>query len=187
MTALPYTYDDGGREAAGFRGKAGDCVARAVAIASGRPYREVYDRLAEGNASQRRSRHDTGARTRTARSGISTRRKWFRDYMAELGFEWTPTMSIGKGCAVHLRAGELPTTGRHIVMVSKHAVALVDGVLRDTDDPQRELHTVYTVTADTEPKAGWRFLQDHPGGMKQYAHASHRCVYGYWTYMGARA
>lgn len=179
---IPFTYDDGGRSDAGFRGKAGDCVARSVAIASGRPYREVYDRLAEGMATQRRTKHSTAATgVRSARNGVNTRRKWFRDYMAELGFRWNTTMRIGSGCTVHLSAGELPTTGRHVVMVSKHATALVDGVLRDTSDPQRELHTVYTVAADAEPKPGWRFLQDHPGGMKQYAHVSRRCVYGYWT------
>ena len=39
---LPFARDDGGRAAAGFKGSAGDCVARSVAIASGRPYAEVY-------------------------------------------------------------------------------------------------------------------------------------------------
>ena len=35
---------DGGRAAAGFKGKAsGDCVCRAVAVAAEMPYREVYD------------------------------------------------------------------------------------------------------------------------------------------------
>ena len=135
---IPFTYDAGGREAAGFKGKTGDCVARAVAIASGRPYREVYDRLAEGNAGQRRSRHDSGDRERSARNGINTRRKWFRDYMAELGFAWTPTMSIGKGCTVHMRAEELPIAGRHVVSVSRHMVALVDGVVHDNHDPARD-------------------------------------------------
>ena len=40
-----WAYDDGGRAAAGFKGEAGDCVTRAIAIATGRPYREVYDAL----------------------------------------------------------------------------------------------------------------------------------------------
>ena len=31
--ALPWVYDDGGRAAAGFKGEAGDCGTRAVAIA----------------------------------------------------------------------------------------------------------------------------------------------------------
>ena len=42
-----YIYDDGGRAAAGFKGTTGDCVTRAIAIATGKPYREVYDALNE--------------------------------------------------------------------------------------------------------------------------------------------
>jgi len=49
-----FVYNDGGREAAGYKGTAGDCVCRAVAIAAELPYQEVYDRLAEGNAAQRK-------------------------------------------------------------------------------------------------------------------------------------
>ena len=127
---MAWVYDDGGRTAAGFRGSAGDCVARAVAIASGRPYPEVYAALATGAGSERKSR---GA---SARNGIHTRRKWFQDYMRSLGFAWTPTMHIGTGCRVHLRANELPA-GRLVVAVSKHLVAVIDGVAHDTHDPAR--------------------------------------------------
>jgi len=50
---MDFKFNDGGRKASGRRGTAGDCVARAVAIASGRPYDEVYKRLASGNAGTR--------------------------------------------------------------------------------------------------------------------------------------
>jgi hypothetical protein len=103
-----FVYNDGGREAAGYQGNAGDCVCRAIAIAAQLPYQQVYDRLAEGNLTQRKSKHDTEKRTRSARNGINTTRLWFKAYMVELGFVWTPTMSIGSGCKVHLIAGELP-------------------------------------------------------------------------------
>ena len=132
-----FIYNDGGREAGGYKGDAGDCVCRAVAIASELPYQQVYDRLAEGNAKQRRSKHDTGKRSRSARDGISTTRKWFKDYMQELGFVWTPTMQIGGGCKVHLKAEELPS-GRLVCSVSKHYVAVIDGVINDTHDCSRE-------------------------------------------------
>lgn len=46
-------------------------------------------------------------------------------------------MGIGTGCTVHLRDGELPR-GRLIVAVSKHIVAVVDGVIHDTHDPSRD-------------------------------------------------
>ena len=44
---IDYRYDDGGREAAGYRGKTGDCVVRAIAICTGEDYRAVYLTMAE--------------------------------------------------------------------------------------------------------------------------------------------
>ena len=128
--------NDGGRKAAGFKGTAGDCVARSIAIATQLPYLEVYDRLAVGNATQRASKR-TPKRGATAGAGINTRRKWFNDYMRELGFTWTPTMGIGTGCKVHLKKGEIPASGRLVVALSKHYTAVVDGVVHDTHDPSR--------------------------------------------------
>ena len=136
MSITTFTYNDGGREAAGFKGSAGDCVCRAVAIAAQLPYQEVYNRLAEGNASQRKSKR-TGKQPRSARNGIYTTRKWFKDYMRELGFVWTPTMQIGSGCQVHLKADELPS-GRLVCNVSRHSVAVIDGGINDTYDCSRE-------------------------------------------------
>ena len=123
---------DGGRQAAGFKGNAGDCVVRAVAIASEQPYQIVYDALGEGCRTQR----NTKGRKASARDGVNVKRKWFKDYMASLGFEWFPTMGIGTGCKVHLHDGELPA-GRLIVSVSKHYTAVINGVIHDAFDPQR--------------------------------------------------
>jgi len=50
---MEWQYNDGGRKASGRKGTAADCVTRAVAIASGRPYDEVYKRMAKGNAGTR--------------------------------------------------------------------------------------------------------------------------------------
>jgi hypothetical protein len=140
LQAAAWLYNDGGRAAAGFKGNAGDCVARAIAIVTGLPYADVYDRLAKGNATQRvtkHSRRDTKTcGVETARNGIWTQRQWFKDYMASLGFVWHPTMQIGSGCKVHLRADELPP-GRLVVMLSKHSVAVIDGVVHDTYDCTR--------------------------------------------------
>lgn len=130
-----FVYDDGGREAAGFKGHTGDCVARAIAIASGRPYAEVYGTLANGMGDQRQTRR-TKKTGRTAARGVSTRRKWFKEYMTKLGFKWTPTMKVGQGCRVHLKPEELPQ-GRLVVAVSRHYVAMIDGVIHDTHDPTR--------------------------------------------------
>ena len=141
---MNFEFNDGGRAAAGYKGNAGDCVCRAIAIVADLPYQEVYDRLAEGNAAQKKRRSVARiSQRRSARNGISVKQKWFREYMRELGFRWTPTMQIGSGCQVHLKAEELPG-GRIICAVSKHYVAVIDGVINDTVDCSRnEARCVY--------------------------------------------
>lgn len=137
---IGFQHNDGGRAQAGYKGAAGDCVCRAITIATGKPYQEIYDALAEGNATQRTSkkhmRFGNKPKMRSANNGISTTRKWFKDYMESLGFKWIPTMLIGQGCKVHLKADELPM-GRLVVNVSKHMVAVIDGVINDTHDCSR--------------------------------------------------
>lgn len=117
---------DGGRAQAGFRGEANDCVTRAVAIITERPYREVYQELA------RYEQQVTGVRS--ARNGIS--KKAYKKYLADQGFSWTPTMQVGQGTKVHLRSDELPI-GKLLVSVSRHMVAVIDGVVYDNHDSTR--------------------------------------------------
>lgn len=127
MDAIGFALSDGGRAHAGFRGEApGDCVARAIAIAADLPYREVYDELA--------LRCSFLGRARSARDGVP--RKVYDPYLADLGWAWTPTMQVGKGCTVHLRRDELPS-GRLICRLSRHLCAVIDGVVYDTHDPSR--------------------------------------------------
>lgn len=148
---MTFVYDDGGRRAAGYRGDAGDCVTRAIAIASGLDYREVYDRLHDAARSPenlaRLERHygRTGRRHASPRTGA--RPDVYRPLLDALGFVWTPTMRIGSGCTVHLRADELPG-GVLIARVTRHLTTVIDGVIHDTHDPSRD---------------------------------GTRCVYGYWA------
>lgn len=130
---MKYLYDDGGRKAAGFDGEARDCVTRAIAIATEQDYRVVYDVLNESG------RHERIGKRKTKRSNSRTGvfKETYRPYLISLGWIWVPTMRIGSGCKVHLRDGELPM-GRLIVIVSRHLVAVIDGVIRDTHDPSRE-------------------------------------------------
>ena len=51
---LELKVNDGGRAAAGFKGQAGDCVVRSIAIATGMPYQKVYDDLFKSNQRFRR-------------------------------------------------------------------------------------------------------------------------------------
>ena len=129
---MRFQFNDGGREAAGYKGKTGDCVVRSVTIATGIPYQRVYDVV-----NQLSERERTGTRKRgtsNARTGVY--KVTLRRLMESLGWRWTPTMQIGSGCTVHLRANELPS-GRLVVSVSKHVTAVIDGVIHDTHDPSR--------------------------------------------------
>jgi len=129
---IDFQVDDGGRSAAGFRGTAGDCGVRAIAIASGRPYRQVYDDLNRiGRTVKRRKRGASNARTGVWQDDVQ------RYLVGELGWAWTPTMSIGSGCQVHVRADELPS-GRLVLSLSRHYAAVIDGVLHDTYDCSRD-------------------------------------------------
>jgi hypothetical protein len=136
---LGFTFNDGGRGLAGFKGGAGDCVVRAIAIATQLPYIQVYEDLLQANAAYANSRNDKLARRLNAK-GSSPRngnhRNVFHDYILGHGFIWVPTMKIGTGCQVHLRAHELPS-GTLIVKVSKHLTTIIEGVIHDTHNPSR--------------------------------------------------
>src|ERR1700693_3060193 len=127
-----FQFDDGGRSAAGYKGKTGDWVVRSIAIATGLPYQQIYDLVNGASACERtgtRKRGKSNARTGVYKTSI-------KRVMKSLGWVWTPTMQIGSGCTVHLRADELPS-GRLVVSVSKHLTAVIDGVIPDTHDPSR--------------------------------------------------
>jgi|AGTN01.1.fsa_nt_gi hypothetical protein len=93
---MPWVFDDGGRGAAGFKGSASDCVTRSIAIATGLPYREVYDALNELAATERPRR---GSRS-SSRTGV--KKQTYRHFLESLGWVWHPTMTIGRGCKVRL-------------------------------------------------------------------------------------
>ena len=129
---IGYMENDGGREAAGFKGKTGDCVTRAIAIALEKPYSEVYEAL---NATKLGMRQTKRVRGSSARTGVS--RRVYESYLKAQGWSWVPCMGIGTGCKVHMDASELPS-GRIICRLSRHLATVIDGVLHDTFDCSRE-------------------------------------------------
>jgi hypothetical protein len=151
---LQVKIDDGGRKDAGFKGDAGDCVVRSIAIASKKPYMQVYNDLKRLNEEYAATRRNKVAKKLQSK-GTSPRNGNFKEvyhkYLESLGFEWTPLMKIGTGCKYHLRKGEVPETGRYVLSLSRHISALIDGVIHDTYDPSRK---------------------------------GNRCVYGYYKFKG---
>jgi hypothetical protein len=130
VDAMDFIYNEGGRAAAGYKGRAGDCVVRAIAIATQKPYQEVYDAI---NALALAERARRGRRS-SARSGVG--RTTYERYLRDLGWEWVATMQLGSGCRVHLRRDELPK-GRLVVRLSRHLTAVIDGVIHDIYNPDR--------------------------------------------------
>ena len=130
---MKFNYNDGGRADAGFKGTTGDCVCRAIAIATERPYREIYDMINEFAKSERTGKRKKGKSN--ARTGVY--KGTINKVMEHLGWQWIPTMTIGSGCKVHLKEDELPK-GRIVCSLSKHETAVIDGVLNDTYDCSRD-------------------------------------------------
>jgi len=134
--------DDGGREASGIanaarrKDRTGDCVTRAIAIATGKPYREVHDALTvasvrhiysdEGKHGKYWRRHG-GVCTYDPDHGCSD--EVWRPYLESLG--WKEVLTEDQ--KVRLRADELPH-GRLVVSIRRHLVAVIDGVIHDTYD-----------------------------------------------------
>ena len=131
---LGYAHDDGGRADAGFKGSAGDCVVRAVAIAGALTYREVYDAMsatmkvngytATGNAYS--IKPNGGKRQRGQMNAKAVQ----MSVVIQMGFRKIP-----------FEKGPRPTFteahreyGNCVVNTSRHTCALVDGALRDTFD-----------------------------------------------------
>jgi hypothetical protein len=127
--------DDGGRRGAGDGTH--DCVPRAIAIATGKPYREVYEALVAATREyvRKRPRSRVARWIKRSRNGRGfdpahgVYKKIYRRYVESLGWQFTST----KDRKVRLRADELPT-GWLIVEVHRHLVTVIDHVIHDTFD-----------------------------------------------------
>jgi hypothetical protein len=135
---MDFVFNDGGRLKVGYKGKTGDCVVRAISIATEQSYDVVYDDLNNLISLHRNSKQKKKSHSRT---GIF--KKFADKYLTSLGWKWVACMTIGSGCKVHLKASELPN-GRIICRVSKHLTCVIDGVLYDTwDCSKNETKCVY--------------------------------------------
>lgn len=122
---MEFVFNDGGREAAGWK-PSNDCTLRAFAIATGMDYRKARSLFLMASPSDEDCGRGFSRKTLTRVMGLLPH-PWI----------WTPTMGIGTGCTVHLKADELPS-GRLIVSLSRHMAAVINGVLHDTYDCSRD-------------------------------------------------
>jgi hypothetical protein len=115
-----YKFNDGGRKAAGFRGIAGDCGARAMAIALCLDYKTVYKELAQANA-------DYGW-AKSARNGVM--KDVYSEVLKRYGWVW---MKAPKFTGRKARCSDMPA-GAVIAKQAHHFVAVIDGVANDSWD-----------------------------------------------------
>lgn len=133
MNTLEVVYDDGGRSKYYKASSVGDCVTRAIAIAANMDYKEVYQMIID--ITHRKGRHKTKYNSHP-RNGVL--KKDIIIAMEKIGFTWHPCMSIGTGCKVHLAKDEIPMDKTIICNLSKHLVAVINGVIHDIYDPSKE-------------------------------------------------
>jgi hypothetical protein len=123
---------DGGRADAGYgEGPEGDCVIRAIAIATEKPYAEVRGAL-QARAARYVKRYPASGRAddiKRSRKGGYNHGHIFGGYLKSIGWQYTRPRE-----RVYLRADMLPR-GRLVVLVYRHAVAVIDGVIHDIGNP----------------------------------------------------
>ena len=131
---LDFVYSTGGREKYFKQTSVRDCVTRAIANATGIDYLEIYNGI---NDEAKRERSSKRKRTTSsARNGVYTATA--KRYIERvLGWVWVPCMSIGTGCQVHVKKGELPSRGSYILNLSGHFSCWKDDELYDTYDCSR--------------------------------------------------
>jgi hypothetical protein len=116
---MAYIYNDGGRSAAGYKGTAGDCGARALAIVSGHDYKTAYNLIAAEN-------NNMGF-AKSARNGVH--KTVYEKVLSGLGFKWCQSPKfIGRKA----RCSDI--TGTVIARQAGHYVAVINGVPQDTWD-----------------------------------------------------
>ena len=122
---ITFNYNDGGRNAAGYKGLTGDFATRSISIITGKSYKEVYDALNILAKSEHIGKHKK-ARS-NSRTGVY--RITYEKYLKSIGYEWIPMTKK----YLHLNSNELPE-GRLVVRIKEHLTAVIDGVIHDTED-----------------------------------------------------
>ena len=131
-----YKFNNGGSPYA----TRGDCVIRAITIATEQNYLDVLYDLKDRQKrwwENSNTKHAKDKKPNSYKAYKGVYREVYQPYLEELGWKWKPTMGIGTGCKIHLKASELPK-GRIICSLTKHLVAVVDGVIQDIYDPSRD-------------------------------------------------
>lgn len=119
-----WLYDDGGREAAGRRGRVGDCVCRAIAIATEQPYEQIYKTL---NELCKPFRETPRSRTPSCQFGMPG--KVYQPFLEGQGWCFHKLPDYAQ-----FNASNVPQEGVSIISLYGHIATVKHGVIRDTFD-----------------------------------------------------
>lgn len=136
--SLGYEYNDGGRKAAGWKGHAGDCVTRAIAIANPDwSYNEVRAGLMKLVEEWRASSRSKRAKRRSGNSVRNgTPKEVYRPFLEALGWRRISLIEFGSPDRKYMNTTDIPS-GTVIVEVRNHLAAVVDHVVHDTWDSRK--------------------------------------------------
>tara|TARA_R100000808_G_C2152941_1_gene162742 strand:- start:737 stop:1273 length:537 start_codon:yes stop_codon:yes gene_type:complete len=152
-TPLDYRFNDGGRKDAGFKGKARDCVTRAIAVAEGRDYNEVREELMAAKKhwmETSRSKAAKRAKSTSVRNG--TPHDVYRPYLEARGWERKSLIKFGDPSRKELIKEEVPM-GTVIVEIPKHIMAVIDHVVNDAwDSRETKVWVDGEPTEETKPR-----------------------------------
>ena len=135
---LKYQYDDGGRSKY-FKGETGDCVVRAIAIATGEDYKLIYDQLTQANKLymetkntklSKRMKNTKSRKSGTPRGGNF--KQIYKLFLEAKGWKWVSLMKFGS--SERTKLDQLTKLGTIIVSVPKHLLCMKDGVVLDIWD-----------------------------------------------------
>jgi hypothetical protein len=115
---MKFVFNDGGKAATGHR-EVNDCACRAIAIATGHPYHEIWDMF----------KTLLEAESVRPRSGVNEIVQ--HKVMESLGWTWVEARKA------YLVEHDLPS-GRLVVCIRGHSLAVIDRVIHDTFNPSFE-------------------------------------------------
>ena len=128
---ITFKKTNGGRKEAGYKGNAGDCVIRSIAIATGKPYKEVYDQL---HIRQKSFCQKIGMKQRSIRRGVYP--QVWQPYAESLGFKYLDGSK-------KFTWDTLPKNKTLIIVVDRHLSCVINGVIHDSWDPSsKEIYGV---------------------------------------------
>jgi hypothetical protein len=159
LTPLNLVICDGGREDAGYKGNVGDCVTRAITIATAweangqYEYEKHRSELMKRKAAWRktsRSRRAKASKSNSVRNG--TPKDVYRPYLEDLGWKRVSLVKFGDPTRKEMVKEDIPND-IVILEVRKHIVACINHTVIDTwDCRESTLFVDGYATHETKPR-----------------------------------